>query len=34
MEVFRDYAYYYNAFYQDKDYAAESCQNVVMIVPV
>lgn len=24
MEVFQDYAYYYNAFYQDKDYAAES----------
>lgn len=23
MEVFRDYALYYNAFYQDKDYAAE-----------
>ena len=26
MEVFRDYAYYYNAFYRDKDYAAESRQ--------
>lgn len=26
MEVFQDYAYYYNAFYQDKDYAAESRQ--------
>ena len=26
MEVFNDYAYYYNAFYQDKDYAAESRQ--------
>lgn len=26
MEAFQDYAYYYNAFYQDKDYAAESCQ--------
>lgn len=26
MEVFQDYAYYYNAFYQDKDYVAESCQ--------
>lgn len=24
MEVFQDYALYYNAFYQDKDYAAES----------
>ena len=21
MEVFKDYAYYYNAFYHDKDYA-------------
>lgn len=26
MEVFQNYAYYYNAFYQDKDYAAESRQ--------
>lgn len=26
MEVFQDYAYYYNAFYQDKDYVAESRQ--------
>lgn len=26
MEVFQDYAYYYNAFYQDKDYAAEARQ--------
>ena len=26
MEVFQDYAYYYNAFYQDKDYEAESRQ--------
>lgn len=26
MEAFQDYAYYYNAFYQDKDYAAESRQ--------
>ena len=26
MEVFQDYAYYYNAFYQEKDYAAESSQ--------
>lgn len=26
MEVFQDYAYYYNAFYQDKDYASESRQ--------
>lgn len=26
MDVFQDYAYYYNAFYQDKNYAAESRQ--------
>ncbi len=26
MEVFGDYAYYYNAFYQDKDYGAEAKQ--------
>lgn len=26
METFQDYAYYYNAFYQDKNYAAESRQ--------
>ncbi len=26
MEVFKDYAYYYNAFYQDKDYVAEAVQ--------
>lgn len=26
MEVFRDYAYYYNAFYKDKDYRAEAGQ--------
>lgn len=26
MEVFQDYAYYYNIFYQDKDYATESRQ--------
>ena len=26
MEVFRDYAYYYNTFYQDKDYEAEALQ--------
>lgn len=24
MEVFQDYAYYYNAFYKDKDYGAEA----------
>ena len=26
METFKDYAYYYNAFYKDKDYAKESHQ--------
>lgn len=26
MEVFQDYAYYYNAFYQDKDYKGEAAQ--------
>lgn len=26
MEVFKDYAYYYNAFYKDKDYKAEARQ--------
>ena len=26
MEVFQDYAYYYNAFYQDKDYKSEAKQ--------
>ena len=26
MEVFKDYAYYYNAFYQDKGYQAEAVQ--------
>jgi SAM-dependent methyltransferase len=26
MEVFNDYAYYYNAFYKDKDYKAEAIQ--------
>lgn len=26
MEVFQDYAYYYNAFYQDKDYEGEAAQ--------
>lgn len=26
METFGDYAYYYNAFYQDKDYRAEALQ--------
>jgi SAM-dependent methyltransferase len=26
MEVFKDYAYYYNTFYKDKDYKAEAIQ--------
>lgn len=26
MEVFQNYAYYYNAFYKDKDYNAEAKQ--------
>lgn len=26
MDTFQDYAYYYNAFYQDKDYKAEAMQ--------
>ena len=26
MEIFEDYAYYYNAFYTDKDYKAEAQQ--------
>ena len=26
MEVFKDYAYYYNAFYKDKDYRKEAGQ--------
>lgn len=26
METFKDYAYYYNTFYQDKDYKAEALQ--------
>ena len=26
METFQDYAYYYNAFYKDKDYAMEAAQ--------
>lgn len=24
MEVFQDYAYYYNTFYREKDYGAEA----------
>ncbi len=31
MEVFKDYAYYYNAFYQDKDYKAEATQVDVLL---
>ncbi len=31
MEVFQDYAYYYNAFYKDKDYAAEGRQIDVLV---
>ena len=26
MEVFKDYASYYNAFYESKDYGAEAAQ--------
>ena len=26
METFQDYAYYYNAFYKDKDYVTEAKQ--------
>lgn len=31
MEIFQDYALYYNAFYQDKDYAAEANQVHVLL---
>lgn len=31
MDAFQDYAYYYNAFYQDKDYAAESRQVDILL---
>lgn len=31
MEVFRDYAYYYNVFYRDKDYTSESRQVDVLL---
>lgn len=30
MDVFQDYAYYYNAFYQDKDYVTE-CNRVDLL---
>ena len=32
MEVFQDYAYYYNAFYQDKDYRMETQQDRKSVV--
>lgn len=31
MEVFQDYAYYYNAFYQDKDYKMEAGQIDILL---
>ena len=31
MEVFQDYAYYYNAFYQDKDYRMETQQVDILL---
>ena len=31
MEVFQDYAYYYNAFYQDKDYKVEAQQVDILL---
>ncbi|MCI8561269.1 MAG: class I SAM-dependent methyltransferase [Dorea sp.] len=31
MEVFQDYALYYNAFYQDKDYMAETRQVDILL---
>lgn len=31
MDVFKDYAYYYNAFYQDKDYRGEAEQIDVLL---
>lgn len=31
MEVFQDYAYYYNAFYKDKNYTAEAKQVDVLL---
>lgn len=32
MEVFNDYAYYYNLFYQDKDYRAEAGQIKELLI--
>lgn len=34
MDVFQDYAYYYNAFYKDKDYKAEAKQVKELIEKV
>lgn len=31
MEVFEDYAYYYNAFYRDKDYRSEAAQADLLL---
>lgn len=31
METFQDYAYYYNAFYKDKDYKAEAKQIDILL---
>ena len=31
MEVFQDYALYYNAFYQDKNYMAEARQVDILL---
>ncbi len=31
METFQDYAYYYNAFYQDKDYKSEAKQVDILL---
>lgn len=31
MEVFHDYAYYYNAFYKDKNYRAETEQVILLL---
>lgn len=31
MEVFKDYAYYYNAFYQEKDYKEEAAQVDILL---
>lgn len=32
METFQDYAYYYNAFYRDKDYKSEA-ETVIQLLP-